>query len=90
MLTYILTFISGGVVFVSLLLWHQYSVKRATERLREEYHTRRENARLRAENEELRGIVDARERCDEARDAARSSGCKSARTRAPMTSSPEP
>lgn len=69
MLAYILTFLSGGIVFVSLLLLHQYSVRRATAKLQEEYRTRRENSRLRAENEELRSIVDARERCDEARDA---------------------
>lgn len=64
MLTYILTFIAGGIVFTALLLLHQHSVKRAVEAEMQKARGRFNS--LSDENDRLRGQINAltRDRAD--------------------------
>lgn len=81
MWSYILTGAISSAASVGLLLYHQYSIRRATEKMTEEYRMRKEINRLRAENEELRYTVTAADHCQEMRHV-REQGYKDGKQRA--------
>lgn len=63
MVTYIATFIGGGLVFTGLLLAHQCSVRRAV--ISEQRRARGNYNALAEENDRLRGQVHEMRRCRE-------------------------